>query len=271
MKQTLIILCLFFQTKPLIGQDNLSTSASLSKYCPTSKVQYRATCYAYAVVYTALSTEYNIANNITNKEIINKDFFSPGYIASYHNSTLSLIHRSPFCGKYGFAYTSLDDLKTIGTVMASDYDCDCKSFKSIQNELPSKVKTQKITDYATLAVNNTFSQASVDWIKSAIFHKHPVIIGLFQNSTVYDNKSLSIDSLTLDGNTKELIEISPSGLSNHVICILGYNDKYKNEIGYFLVKNNFEGWGDGNGFAWIPYTYLMPLIEEAYYINGLKK
>jgi hypothetical protein len=246
----------------------MKTKINLSEYCPRKKVQYRATCYAYAVVYTALSTEYNISNDISDKTEIEKKYFCSGFVASYHNSTLSIFKRSPYCGKYGTANISLQILKDVGTVFSTDYDCDCEKFSKIENQLPPNSRRYKITGFETKEVNNKFSNSSLDWIKQALSLKHPVVVAVHQNDRLYRIKTLDIDDKSIDPKTTKDIQNSNSP-SNHVICILGFNDNYKNDTGYFLVKNNFVGWGDGEGFCWIPYTFMLSLIEEAYYINGI--
>jgi hypothetical protein len=242
---------------------------TLSEYCPNQRFQYESTCYAYAVVYTALSTEYNIINNITDKKIINSKagYFSAGVVASYHNSSLPLLNRSPYCGRYGTADIALKILKDIGTVFAGQYDCDCERYSKVSKKIQN-LKKYKISDYQTLSIKNTYDDTHVDWIINALNNNHPVIIAFYQNEKIRGLiKQNEINDLQLDDQTRK--NAIKKG-SNHVICILDFNNSYKDGNGYFLIKNNFPGWGnDGTGFAWIPYTYLIPLIYEAYYITGI--
>lgn len=249
------------------GQNN---KVDLSPYCPSNNVQYESTCYAYAVVYTALSTEYNIIHHITDQQIINTNYFSPGVVASYHNSSLPFYSWSPKCGRKGTADKSLQILKDNGVTMASAYKCDCKRYSKIEKEIPASTKMYKIIGDSSLTINNVYSDVAVEWIKNVLQQKHPVIIGLEQNERLHDLKGIEMDDALPDKETLDLIaKYKTTGKSNHVICILGYNNNYKNGKGYFLLKNNFEGWGNGNEFSWVPYTYILPLIQEAYYIKGL--
>lgn len=262
---------LLLTTIIIYGQETLTSKVDLSKFCPYKESQYKATCYSYAVVYTCLSAEYNILNNITDCTEINKKYFSSGYIASLYNSSLPLFKRSPHCGRNGCANGSLKMLKKEGTVFTSDYDCNCNSVSKINSELPKDIKKYKIKDFASKIMNNQYSMENLYWIKNWLSNKHPIIIGFYQNTKIYTNKNKGIDDIILDEATMSKIKNSKNSvLSNHVICIVGYDDNYKNGKGYFLVKNNYNTWGDGNGFAWIPYTYLLPLIQEAYYIDGIQ-
>lgn len=241
----------------------------LSQYCPKARSQYRATCYAYAVAYTAFSTEYNIQNNITDINRVNQYNFSAGVVASIHNSSLPLFKKSPYCGKYGTANKSLEILKNTGTIFSDEFDCDCNSFTQIKSAISNKTKWYKINDFETLEVNNTYSNESLGWIISALKEKHPVIIGLYQNAIFRNINSDYILAEVVDEKTTKLIQKNSKGISNHVVCILGFNSTYLDGKGFFLVKNNYLNWGR-NGFSWIPYTYLLPLIHEAYYIKGIK-
>jgi len=269
MKKIVSIIFIFFQASSIVtAQDK---KVDLSKFTPKNEFQFKTTCYAYAVGYTAMSTEYNITNNITDKTKIETDYFSPGVIASNHDSSLPWYKRSRNCGRLGTADISLNILKTVGTTLASDYKCDCEGYGDVQSQIAkAKAKLYKIKDYATLSVGNKFSQSSVDWMKNALDQKHPVILGIYQNNQLREAEGItSIHDAQPDTQTLKKISKYPAGTSNHVVCILGYDENYLGKGGYFLIKNNFSGWGDTNHLLWVPYTFILPLIEEAYYITGI--
>lgn len=240
----------------------------LSMYCPDEKTQYESTCYAYATAYTAMSTEYNIINGITDKKVINENWFSAGVVASYNNSRLPIWSQSPRCGKYGTSEKALNILKTVGTTFKNDYNCNCKLYSKVRNGIGTS-RIYKITDFVTLTVNNKYSVESVDWIKAALNQKHPVVIAIYQNDRLRGIKNSSIDDTAPDQETLNDLALDTDGSSNHVVCILGYDDRFKNNNGYFLIKNNYTTWGNGKGYAWVPYTFILPLINEAYYITGV--
>lgn len=242
---------------------------NLSEYCPSSKSQYRATCYSYAVVYTALSIEFNIKNNVTDKDQVNLNHFSPGVVASNHNSSLPLLKRSLYCGRNGTASKSLEILKNTGTIKSSDYDCDCKVFKKIKRKISENTIWYKISGYKSLEINNKHSENNLNWILNTLQEKHPVIIGLYQNTFFKNIKSEFIDNEQIDNNTQNILNNAQNGKSNHVVCIIGYDLNYKNGKGYFLVKNNYINWGSNNGFSWIPFTFLIPLIHKSYCIEEI--
>lgn len=262
----IVLVLLYFRAS---SQENNFSVVNLSEYCPYKQVQFKTTCYAYAVAYTAMSTEYNIQHNINDSNIINRRYFSPGVVASYHNSSLRFYQRSWNCGRNGTADQSLDILKSNGTTFNNQYDCDCKRYSQIQKELKPTDTLYKISDYKTLEIKNRYSTGSVNWIKSALQKKHPVIIGVYQYDRLYDIDTKDISDTIPDEETMRYISKNQKyGVSNHVACILGYNDNYSNGRGYFLIKNNFQGWGNGIGFSWVPYTFILPLIHEAYFIES---
>lgn len=263
----IIIFCYLFSVSLGLSQEQ-TKAIDLSRFCPDEKGQYQSTCYSYAVTYTAMSTEYNILNNISDKKIINNKWFSAGVVSSYNNSQLPLWSQSPRCGKYGTADKSLKILKTVGTTFNTDYDCNCEGYAKVKRRIGSS-KMYKITDFVTLEVHNKFSNESVSWIKKALVQNHPVITAIYQNDRLRKINTIDIDDNVLDQETLDAFKLETNGTSNHVVCILGYNDNYKNGVGYFLIKNNYTTWGNKNGYAWVPYTFFVPLINEAYYITGI--
>lgn len=243
----------------------------LSIYCPSGKYQYAGTCYAYATVYSGMSTEFNIQNNVTDQNEIENTHYSAGVVASCHNSSLIFYKRSKTCDQLGTAQKALNILKNVGTVLISDFDCSCMKFSEVKRQVPANVYWQKITDYDRLEVHNRYSDEFVGWIKSALANRHPVIIGMWQNDFVRNLIVPAIDYELPDQPTLDHVAKYPKGISNHAACILGFDDQYNGGTkGYFLLKNNFENWGDGRGFCWMPYSYLIPMIYEAYYIKGFR-
>lgn len=240
---------------------------NLSAYCPDKETQYKATCYAYAVVYTAMSTLYNLRKEITDRETINNSTFSPGIVASYHNSKLPFRKRSWRCGRYGTAKKSLDILKKTGTVFSKDYDCDCEKFRRIKRRIPDNVQWYKIEGYKRLEINNRFSEDYTQWIRTGLTERNPIIITIHQNAEFKSNRSIALDLQQPDSNTLSRFS-KTKGTSNHVVCILGYHTNYNESGLYFLVKNNYTRWGE-NGFSWVKATFLIPLINDAYIINSI--
>src|SRR6266700_387992 len=178
----------FMAVTGLNAQNNTTTSVDLSSYCPYAKVQYKSTCYSYAVAYTALSTTYNITNNVIDPDSINRNYFSAGYVSSYHNSGLSLLKRSRHCGRNGTAAKALDILKDTGTVKENVFGCGCTNFKKLRKEVPAGTLNYKITDYYSLDINCIDTAPARQWIKAALGSAHPVIITLYQDRFLNNNK-----------------------------------------------------------------------------------
>lgn len=242
-------------------------SMDLSLYCPVQKYQFAGTCYAYATVYSGMSTFRNIQEGITDRAVIEQSHFSAGVVASCHNARLVFYRRSRTCDQLGTAQKALDILEQVGTVLTSDFDCSCMKFSAVKQQIPATANWQKISGYERLAVHNRYDPSFVDWIRSALQDGRPVIIGMWQNDFVRNLIAGSIDYDLPDQPTLNHVARYPKGISNHATCILGFDDSFNGTgKGYFLLKNNFQNWGNGQGFSWMPYTYLMPLIYEAYFI-----
>jgi hypothetical protein len=242
---------------------------SLANYCPTKKSQYRATCYAHAVVYTAMGIELNIKLNISDPTLINNRYLVPGVIASFHNGSLPLRARSPRCGRKGTAAKALDLLVKFGTVSSDVFMCDCLKVNKIKRKIPKNANWYKITGYEAFTNNNRENPNAIRWIISALEKSHPVICTIYQFDEFKNIKSEWIDNELPPNSVIKTVSNSKNGRSNHVVCIVGFDDNYNNSgSGYFLVKNNYLSWGD-NGFSWIPYSYFSYLINELYYIQDI--
>ncbi len=232
---------------------------TLQEYCPTAQVQYKATCFAYATAYTAYGIEYNLKQGVKYTQPGYVEF-SSGFVASYLNSQLPVLKRSPFCGLSGTAKRALDALKETGTTPEASYTCDCLKWKKIPEQAKQTAAKYKVKNYQTLQTQPQSRAADLAWIKHAINQNHPVVIAFYQTNTIYNCRTSQLDATT-PTDTDQQID------ANHVICILDFIEDTQTGKSWFLVKNNFEKWGDGNGFCKVPTSYLMPLIKYAYYIE----
>ena len=167
------------------------------------------------------------------------------------------------------ARKALDILENTGTVMSSEYDCNCKKYAKIKKEIKQETRWYKISGYQKCEINNRPNDSHLNWILATLGEMHPVIIGLYQNTFFRSIRTEYVDKEHVDDFTRNVLNSSLSGKSNHVVCIVGYDPDYRDGKGYFLVKNNYLTWGVNGGFAWISTNYLMDLIHEAYFIEDI--
>lgn len=82
--------------------------------------------------------------------------------------------------------------------------------------------------------------SDLEMIKDALSNKNPIVFGCYINSSFYGNR----DGIILD---------TVNNGEAHAMLIVGYDDKQQ----HFIVRNSWgKIWGD-NGYAYIPYDYLI--------------
>jgi len=226
----------------------------LSSFCPVQKDQYRATCYAYAVAYTAFSTKFNLINKINDTQVIEKNAFSEGFVASMVRSKQKGWMRmiNVHCGMYGTADLALDVLMEFGCVTINEFNCDCQIGAS--RTMLKKAKKNTIKDYMELTTGFEHSNKSIMKIRNELNNNNPVIAAIHQTDEFYELSRGQVQLKDLN-NGKEN--------ANHVVCILGYDNDLFNGEGAFLIKNNYLNWAD-KGFCWVKCADFMYLIDTSY-------
>ena len=94
-------------------------------------------------------------------------------------------------------------------------------------------------------------------IKLSLSNKKPVITTIYQEGFFY-NSNGEANITFREGYQKRLIN------ANHVVCIVGFNDKHNG--GSFIVKNNYKSWGE-DGFSFVKYEDFVKLIRTSYIIE----
>jgi len=228
----------------------------LSPYCPVKQFQIGGTCYAYAVAYTAYSTQYNLTHNISGREIIENNAFSYFYVASIvRRDYLHLIRRlaDRNCSWRGTAEHSLTVLRDYGCTKISEKDFQCQdgvSYEDVQLGLKNK-----ITSFSIITRDFDTSKNGIKSIVDQLRGNKPVVVAV-NSTTEFHEISTSTSRLTV---------LEPYA-ANHVVAILGFDESLFENEGAFLIKNNYPNWGD-DGFCWIHCTDMMHLIDESYTIT----
>jgi hypothetical protein len=229
----------------------------LSNYCPQAREQFKATCYAYAVGYTAYSTKYNIVNNITDRNTIEGNAFSEGFVASMvrNNQRVWLRLINTDCGMHGTANLALDVLVASGCVTIKDFTCDCEIGAS--NEVLEQAKKNKIKGYREITTDFVSDNDAVSKIIDELKNSNPVITAIHQTDEFYD----------LSGASAQLKDLNnEKAFANHVVCIVGYDSEQFENEGAFLVKNNYLKWAN-KGLCWVKCADFMHLIDTSYAMN----
>lgn len=255
MKKIYLILFLLFSIISAKSQDQLN-KVDLSSYCPYAKTQFKATCYAYAFAYTALSISYCVKNNITDRELVEANAFSPGFIASIHRKQSFF---NPKCGMNGSYDVDIEIFQKYGCPKLKDFNEDCTT--KIPNEVFTKSKEATLKEYKYIQDKQDTSKEAITNIKEILSKKMPVLIVL--------NMTDDFSKLVRDCNeTLPVLKHEKKSKTAHDICIIGYDDQVGSKyFGRFLIKNNYEIWGDERNMAWVKYEDMMYMITSALYFT----
>ncbi|UOQ80991.1 C1 family peptidase [Hymenobacter sp. 5414T-23] len=230
-------------------------SISLRKFCPTKQWQEGATCASYATTYTALSTLHNVRNNVSDERLSSFKAFSYGFVASRMKQKKGLLTRAfSKCGLDVDAEQALDVLQQEGTVEFRKFPeyCACRKASNLLDD----ARRNATKKYTVVGDETSKDAQHIAQIKQALGANTPVITAILQTDFFRDIE-----------NSKSVFPtdyVKNDDTSNHVVCILGYNDTLNG--GSFLVRNNYENWGD-NGYCYIPYTDMIKLIRSSYIIK----
>jgi len=248
----IIFISIFFPTIIFAQIDSIS----LKQYCPTKLGQEGALCFAYAPVYTALSIAHNVTNNQTDETSNAFKVFSYGFVASKVKKDKSIFGQAfNRCGRNATVDLAFGVLLQNGTVLFNEFpeNCDCKKIDKKLND----AKQYIIKDTVIIGDETTEVKSHIEKIKNALKLKKPVVIAIFQETFFYNCKNSKVLEFPLD--YKQHLKSA-----NHVVCIVGYNDKIND--GSFLVKNNYTSWGQ-NGFSYVKYADLIKVIRGSYIFN----
>lgn len=246
----------YYHNLNIMEHNKLMTKIDLSQYCPTEKVQYRATCYAYAFAYTALTINYCVKNNIVDKAMVEANAFSPGFIASRHRQQTNF---NLFCGRNGTYDVGLKIFAQDGCPKLHQFPSDCTT--NIPKEVLLSAKEVQLKQYEYLILENDALEKNVKNIKAVLSQKTPVLIVLNTTDSFADIGRECLNSTPILKNGKK-------SSTSHDICIIGYDDDLSSKFfGRFLIKNNYKYWGDERNMAWIRYEDMMYMITYALYFT----
>ncbi len=275
---------------------------SLERYFPIVLDQGpTGMCMAFSLA-TARTILYSVNNNITNKERIKKDMFSP-----FFTYKLSMEEGDNNCSKGLNPIETMFFAKKYGMIMAKDVESPnfypysedrmlCSSYPNSMEDMKEDLLTAlrfKISTYKRVS--------DVNQIKQAISSKQPVVFGFypvpFSFGVSYLNQYFSKVTKSVDFFDSNLItpcyhdyfknkekvtcrRESEPGMGHckshipkqeigHAMVVIGYDDKKYG--GSFLVLNSYgESFAD-NGKIWVRYDDFFQFLTAAIAVHAKEK
>ncbi len=238
---------------------SVPAKVSLEQFCPTPGDQGDyGTCVAFATAYAMRTIMWAKQYNITDKDKINAQRFSPSFLYESIKDD-----GDTDCQGGSNPINACELLRTLGvpTLSAVPYDA---CIPEIEFSDLLEAQDYVISDYQTIwDIDMATADDKINATKKALSEGSPVLLGQMVPESFYRPGTVwhSTDS---DGG--------PSGKHGlHAMCVVGYDDG--KEGGCFRVMNSWtEKWADG-GFVWVPYkeygTYALlglqayaPRVEE---------
>lgn len=251
----------FYETLPLkapltrSAYDIIPSSASIKQYAPEPKSQGQyGTCAAWATAYAARTILEAQKHGWTDKEIITKNAFSPGF-------TYRL--AEPYKWDCWGAYPSvcIDKMVNIGAVKTGTFDDPCPQY-TLNHSLQSKGANNKIEGYARLwdSYENRYNW-KIQIAKKSLSEGNPVVISMLCPKSFH---KVGFTGLWIPTETT----LDPNH-GRHAMCVVGYDDnKYG---GAFEVQNSWGVfYGDG-GYVWIKYDDFAKFVYQAFELFQFQK
>ena len=217
----------------------VSSSASLKDYCPTpgSQGSY-GTCAAWATAYASRTIVEAEKNGWKNKQTINDNTFSPGFI-------FKVTKPDDYVCNGSFPSDLFNNMKLYGVPHYNDFNASC--VYPPQNVFP-KALPFKIQDAVEL-FNNYDMPANLDnedvyKVKKSIYEGNPVVVSFYCPAS-FDVAKDSWEPY------EPKTQVNGRMHGKHAITVIGYDDlKYG---GAFEIMNSWgTNWGN-QGFTWIRY------------------
>ena len=242
------------------SSEELPSSYSFEEFCPAPRSQEGSSCVGWAVAYSAMSTTYNLVNNITTRNEKFVNVFDPYYVySSIKSEDLQCIGSDCDCGTY--IWKALDLVVDYGVkklYVTPELVCSSTITKSNLRFLTDRTMNYAIDDYIQLIDYKELSNDQVkkivdlDKLKYALTLNLPIISGI----------GVGNDFGKLGAENSLYKPDFSSESEGHAITIVGYDD-YKHG-GSFRIMNSYgSDWGDA-GFFWLTYSDFEEAVSSAF-------
>ena len=227
--------------------EEIAPSNSLKMYCPTPMNQGDfGTCVGWSSNWAARTIIEAMANGWTDRETINTNAYSPGFIYQMIKDK-----NDQNCSYGASIFDALNYMKFNGSVKYTDFKPQCTT--TFEPSLKEKAMRHKIKDFARLFGREQSPSMKIETVKKSLSENYPVVFGMKCAPTFYD--ATEVWNPTEDPN---------GSYGGHAMCVIGYDDnKYG---GAFEIMNSWgEDWGNA-GFIWIRYKDFGNFTKYAYEI-----
>ncbi len=214
----------------------LPLKVSLRKYCPKPGNQGKiGSCVGWSTCYGALTTQYAIRNNITDKKKITQQAFSALFLYNL------VKQNDPDCDGGTRIPIAMSMLQQTGSCFDKEFIRN-KCSVLPHDTLKAKAKQYAIEDYMSLFATFDDAKMKIQKTKQSLAENKPVVVGL----SLLDNFNYISKSDPVWHTDKGYGW--PSG--GHAVCVVGY-DEGKEE---FEILNSWgEEWGD-SGYFYVKYS-----------------
>jgi len=273
---------------------NLPSSYSLEKYTPHILNQGESDmCTAYSLA-LARTIVYARNNNLTNKNTISAEAYSPYYIYSKYKSSTD----GEFDGGLDMYFNKLNDFgyAKMKEVEYPHYypftetqlwDFSVPSYLQLDHDF---IKSEKFDEINCIYVEDTSQSGRADFvmmIKSEVAQGRPVIFGMNVFDSFIWSEDYWSDTITTwcnfyvdgAGDYCYVDNSNPSGFCNkhepddyysgHAMTLIGYDDKKYG--GAFLIQNSWGREAHNNGKVWIPYDVFSRYAEDVQSLDKKSK
>jgi len=267
---------------------NIPSSYSLEKYTPHVLDQAKSSmCAAYSLA-LARTIVYARNNNLTNKNKISSEAYSPYYIYTKYKSSTGQDFDGGLMMYFNklneFGYAKMKEVEYPHYYPFTEtqlWDYSVPSYINLDLEY---IKSEKFDNINSIYVDDVSTEEGIkeltDLIKSEIVNERPVIFGMniyesfrYSEDYWYGGEEVLCSEVILVNDEKDYCYASnanPSGkcdehkpeeyYAGHAMTLIAFDDeKYG---GSFLIQNS---WGQGahnNGKVWIPYATFAYLAED---------
>lgn len=225
---------------------------SLEKFAPSPKDQgQQGSCVGWGSTYCGRTV---LECAITGKNP-NDVAFSPAF-------TYNQIGMQNCEGTY--ITKAVDLLSNTGSVPFNEFPYTDKSCqKQPDNRLLQEASAFKMKGATRLTYNGDEYTVDVNAMRQNLAHNAPVIIGMaVGGSFMQDMEGKEFWQPTQNDYNK-------NGFGGHCMCVIGYDDKYFEDDGAFLLQNSWGlKWGIG-GRAWVSYKDFVQFTNEAFGIDAM--
>ncbi len=230
---------------------SLPKKHSMRKYAPIIKSQGSyGTCVGWSSAYAAFTICNAMKNNTTDKDLITKNAFSPGFIYKQIKQS-----SDQNCTYGSHISDALDIMKTKGVAKYSDMsEVNCPTY--ISPQVFSKATKYKVKDYAKLFGLYDNKAYKISSVKKSLSQDNPIIIGMMVPNSFYKAEKLWSPT-----------ESELYSYPGHAMCVIGYDDDLFG--GSFEIMNSWgTSWGE-NGYTWIKYDDFSKFVKYAFEITDI--